>query len=144
MERPQGNRHEFSQNQFSVSGGDVRVQYGNNYQSRSISVRRSTVMLMWRFPVPQTSETSWGDVSNWISGTGSNFSQRTFQRSMQRRRTENRTGSCFLDGEAFIKWMKTPGSFLWLHGKSSYKSLGLPSFNFLTTGAGGCGKTMLW
>ncbi|KAM7189386.1 hypothetical protein V8F33_010074 [Rhypophila sp. PSN 637] len=93
-------RNVFSNNTLSVSGDDVCVQYGNNYN--------------WSGPT----KPSWGNVSRWIFGSEPVFSQRTFQASLQRRREEKHTGLWFLDGEAFRHWQAQPGSFLWLHGKT--------------------------
>lgn len=118
MDQVQANHHDFSHNHFSVSGGEVRVHYGNNYQSKPIDFYLSNLMLICRETAPQTSEISWEDIRRWIFGAGSIFSQSTFQRSVQRRREEILTGLWFLEGQSFAKWITEPKSFLWLHGKS--------------------------
>lgn len=118
MDQPRHHRHDFSHNHFSVSGGEARVQYGNIYQSKSISVFVPSSILTYRDPVPERSEISWREIRKWIVATETAPLQRTFQRSMQRRRMESITGLWFLEGEAFGQWIKAPRSFLWLHGKS--------------------------
>lgn len=120
MDKPQHNYHEFSRNQLSVSGGDVRVQYGNRHHGKSASASVPDFGFNFRVSVHQNSGPSWGDVTTWIFGTESIFSEKVFQRSSQRGRTADLTGLWFLEGEVFGQWIREPKSFLWLHGKSTY------------------------
>ena len=55
------------------------------------------------------------------------------------------TGDWFLEGQEFLKWTTTPGSFLWIHGIRMY-TLIVPN---VATDVGavypaGNGKTILW
>lgn len=126
MDQAQDSHHEFSHNQFSVSSGHVRVQYGNNYEGKS-HVYLSSKMLIYHTSVTPTPEISWGDITRWIFDAGSIFSQRDFHRSLQKRRVESSTGSWFLKGKTFDNWVKEPSSFLWLRGKSLDTSMN-PNF----------------